>query len=168
MLPVMSKYPRFTLIDLSEAIEALHQQFGPHLTIIPEALWKAAALWGVTPGTNSIHDSGVFTYVTDSFRLIIDGCAAEAQLTQAPNGQWAMSTSYNTCISGGGYACSVWSWKAFPTHEDARLAALDELITRFQTETADRNSGNSLSNRQDVQKMILLLESELTPQMTLF
>lgn len=167
LLPTPNQ-PRFEWIDRNNAIDALHQKFGDRYPIVAEALWETAALWGVTPGMNSIHDSGVFTYVTDSFGLVADGCTAEAQLTQAPNGQWTMSTSYSTRISGGGYACSVWSRKAFLTHEDALLAALDELISRFQTEATDRNSGNNMSNRWAAQKMILQLESEQTPQLTLF
>lgn len=168
MLPTIPKEPSFTIIDQSDAIATIRQKFGDACFIAPEALWEAAALWGVTPETRSINDCGVFTYITDSFCFIASGYGCEAQLVQAPNGHWAMSTSYHTRISGGGYACSVWSRTAFPTRDDARLAAIHELIAHFQSEAASPNSCNSEANQREAQSMINLLEAEKMPQLSLF
>lgn len=168
MVPLMPRAHSFEMIDLSNTLDTIRRKFGDHHFVVLEALWEAAALWGVTPETGSINDCGVFTYTTDSFRLTTGGCTGEARLTQAPNGLWAMSTSYSTRISGGGYACSVWNRLAFPTRDHARLAAVYELIARFQGEVADRNSGNGESNQREAQQMINLLEAEKMPQLALF
>jgi hypothetical protein len=168
MLPSTAKERGFVLIDRNNVIDALHQKFGDRYHIIPEALWEAAGLWGVTPESGSINDCGVFTDTTDSFHLVAGGCTGEARLTQAPNGEWVMSTYYSTRISGSGYACSVWSQIAFPTREDARLAAVYELIARFQDEASNRSSCSSEAHQREAQQMSRLLEAEKMPQLALF
>jgi hypothetical protein len=168
MLPPMPRERTFHWIDLTEALDAIHRKYGERSHAMPEAMWEAAALWGVTPQTGSVNDCGVFTYATDKVTLRGGGCKAEFTLVQAPNGNWAMSTAYDTRISGGRYAPSVWNRQAFPTRDDARLAALCELIHQFKQETESQNSLNGESNRHDVRRMIAMLETEKMPQLALF
>jgi hypothetical protein len=168
MSPPMPRERGFRLNDLTEALNAIHIMYGERSHALPEAMWKAAALWGVTPETRGINDCGVFTYANDEVTLRCGGCKARFTLVQAPNGNWAMSTGYDTRISGGTYAPSVWCRRAFPTRDDARLAALCELIHRFRQEAEDRNSVNGESNRRDIRQMIARLETEKTPQLALF
>ncbi len=158
----------FHCIDLTEALNAIHRKYGERSHALPAAMWEAAALWGVTPEARSINDCGVFTYASDEVTLRGGGCKAEFTLVQAPNGNWAMSTGYDTRISGGGYAPSVWNRQAFPTRDDARLAALCELIHQFRQEAENPNSLNGDSNRRDARQMIGMLEGEKTPQLSLF
>ena len=168
MIPPMPLERTFQEIDLTEALDPISHKYGERAHAVPEAMWQAAALWGGTPETQSINDSGVFARASDDFTLRGGGCKAGFTLVQAPNGHWAMSTAYDTRVSGGGYAPSVWNRRAFPTRGYARLAALCELIHRFGQEAEDPNSLNGESHRRDVRQMIMLLESEKTPQLALF
>jgi hypothetical protein len=168
MIPPMPLEATFHCIDLTEELDAIRCRYGERSHAMPEAMWEAAVLWGVTPQTRSINDCGVFTYAADEVALRTGGCTAAFTLVQAPNGHWAMSTAYHTRISGGGYAPSVWNQRAFPTQGDARLAALCELIHRFGQEAEDRGSLTGESNRREAREMIALLEAEKTPQLALF
>jgi hypothetical protein len=155
-------------IDLTEVVDSIRSKYGERSHAIPAAMWEAAALWGVTPETASIDDCGVFTSANDEITLHSGGCKAHVILVQAPNGNWAMSTRYDTRVSGAGYAPSVWNRQAFRTRDDARLAALGELIQRFGQEERDPGSLKGESNRRDVRQMIALPEAEKTPQLALF
>jgi len=164
----MPRERSFHCIDLTEAVNAIHHRYGERSHAMPAAMWEAAALCGVTPETRSINDCGVFTCANDEVTLRGSGCKADFTLVQAPNGNWAMSTGYGTRISGGGYAPSVWHRQAFPTRDDARLAALCELIHQFRQEVESQNSLNGESNRREARLMIAMLEAEKTPQLALF
>jgi hypothetical protein len=168
MMPPMPCERGFHCIDLAKALDAIQLKYGERLHAEPAAMWDAATLWGVTPETRSINDCGVFTYATDEWTLLAGRCQAEFTLVQAPNGNWAMSTGYATHASGGGYAPSVWNRHAFPTRDDARLAALCELIHRFGREAGSQSSLNSESNRRALRQMIGLIAAQKTPQLTLF
>lgn len=168
MIPAMPHDRNFDVIDRRAELNAIRQKHGDRYWAVPDAQWEAAALWGVTPDTNSINDCGVFTYRSDEFCLSAGRCKAEIDLVQAPNQLWAMSTSYQTAIGGGGSAPSVWDRAAYPTRDDALMAGIHHLIDRFKSEAVDPNSCNGDSNKRNALQMVALLEAEKTPQLALF
>ena len=168
MIAPMPRDNSYDVIFLSDAIGKIQEKYGDRYFAVPEAQQEAAALWGVKPDTDHINDCGVFTYTSDAMTLCAGNCKAELSLVEAPNHRWAISTGYSTSISGGGYAPSVWNRLAYPSRDDARLAGIFELISRFDREGSSINSCNSDANRQQCRKIIALLEAEKTPQLALF
>lgn len=163
-----TKPQKFSAIDLDAALDTIQSTYGDRYFAVPEALWEAAALWGVTPETGSINDCGVFTPLSDVLHWHDGRCKVEIRLVEAPNGYWAMSVSYFTATSGYASMPSVRNRKAFPTREDARLAAIDELIERLHREADSRCSAITDANRREIRQMIERLEAEKTPQLSLF
>lgn len=168
MTELTSKEQKFHVIDLAEAQNVICSKYGEHYITLPDALWEAAALWGVTPETCSINDCGVFTSRDDVIQLQSGGCRTAITLVKAPNGYWAMSIGCHTSTSGYGYAPSIWHRQAFPTRDDARLAGLCELIDCLQSTAKCLSRLNDESNRHQICKMIALLEAAKTPQLSLF
>ncbi len=155
-------------IDLTESLNAIRRTYGERYFAIPEAQWKAAALWGVTPETHSINDCGVFTSLDDRITLRHGECRITITLVQAPNGYWTMSTGYMTRFGGSTYAPSIWCTQAFPSRYEARLMALWELTGNLQQIAESKCSTNTELNRREIRQMIALIEAEKTPQLSLF
>lgn len=156
------------LIDLTEPLNAIRRAYGERYFAISEARWEAAALWGVTPETQSINDCGVFTAREENITHCHGECRVTITLVQTPNGYWAMSTSYMTRFSGSTYAPSVWCAQAFPNRDAAHLMALRELTDHLQQILDSRCSTNSELNQREIRQMLGLLEAEKTPQLSLF
>lgn len=163
----MNRTP-FASIDLCPKLAVICRNHGERYFALPAALSEAATLWGVTPDMDRINNCGVFTYTTDAFRLVARGCKAAAWLVETPSGHWAMSTKHEMRTCGSASAPSVWNRVAFPTGDDARLAAIEELTACFTYHAEDRSHESSDSSRRDATEMIALLEAEKTPQLALF
>ncbi|MGE3777853.1 MAG: hypothetical protein AB7F89_11750 [Pirellulaceae bacterium] len=160
--------PAFDFIDLAPSLDAIRSKYGDRYYISLDAMWEAAALWGIARDSSLINQAGVFTSATVVLAVAAGGCTAEARLVQTPNGWCAMSTDYSTRVSGGGYAPSVWSRSAFRNVDDARLAAVHELIGRLESEFRCASSCNTDANRREIRSTIALLEAQKRPQLSLF
>lgn len=123
------------MVDHRHTIEAIKQTYGPRYYIQSNALWEAAALWGVTPEANLINDCGVFLCSDTLLRLNAGRFQIEINGVNMPNQLWLMSLCYQSSIQGHGYACSVWHPIVYPTREDACLAGIHELLELFNTTT---------------------------------
>lgn len=168
MTKVTSTIPTVQMVDRNHAMEAIKQKYGPRYDIQSEALWEAAALWGVTMEANLINDSGVFLHSDTLLQLSTGSFQIEINGVNTPNQLWLMSLCCQSSIQGHGYACSVWHPIAYPTCEDACLAGIQQILEHFYRQEATGRNLDSNAYRKERVQMIRLLEAEQTPQLTLF
>ena len=160
--------PTYNAIDLADSLDAIRHKYGDRYFANVDVMWEAAALWGITPDSGLINQAGVFTSATVALAVAVGRCNAEGRFAQAPNGYWAMSTNYTTPTSGYGYAPSVWSRVAFPSLDDARLAAVYELLGRLERECPGADRGSTGPDSPDLRALITKLGTQKRPQLSLF
>lgn len=153
------------VIDLTPAIAAIEDAYSDAYRN-PEALAALKDVWG---GVHA-NDAGVMV-ATEKVQIELRGnprWRAQITLTHAPNGLWAMATSYDTPNSDGGSAPSVWDHTAYAdrdaalSHGFAKLLGIFERLHRspHATEADAAQAGRMLEQLRDNRRQ--------TQQLTLF
>lgn len=165
----MKEHPRIKMeplgieaLDLRPAQDDIRARYGPRYHVMKECLRDVAALWGIGPDQCCINDAGVFIPYQE-IEVRAGYCRAELDYARSPSGLWAMATGYQTAMSGGGSAPSIWNGFAFLSEEGAKAAGLHRLIELFRGIAAQGGS-----DAADARKLLAMLEEERTPQLALF
>lgn len=150
------------VIDLRPAQNAVRAKYGPRYHVSDNCLREIAILWGIEQPQGIINDAGVFK-TCKNIRHRAGRCRAELHLAASSSGLWAMDTSYAAALSGGGASPSVWNPVAFLSEQDARVAGLHELLTRFRAIAA-----SGMPEAAEARTLTDLLVAERMPQLSLF
>lgn len=143
----------YGMIDHSAKIEAIRQKYSLRHHFSEEALFEAATLWGGSPNPCSVLPS-------EREMLFKNGlCSAEISFAETSKGYWLIGVSASTSMGGFGYAPSVWDSFGYASRHEARQAGIEQLLHFFQKEDG---------NRPDIRMVLRVLESEKTPQLSLF
>ena len=150
--------------DLTPQIDAICAKY-PDAYRSPDALRELSELWGGV----DCNDGGVIL-TREVIKIELQGnprWRGEIRLADAPNGRWAMSTSYDYSTGGGGGAPSVWNRRAYANRDAAITAGLTNLVELFEdvrdwpsaTEGEARLAGRmveQLANHQHQSKQLTL------------
>lgn len=148
-----------SIVNFSKELEAIKQEFGSRYYCEDKAVQKAADFWGAPSNKH-----GVFLNCRAEIICEVKRCKGEFEYVSTSKGYWLIGVSAQTSISGFGYAPSVWSHYGFKSYHDARLAAVIELHDFF-----NQKSGiSSQSQKNEIQKILTILQSEKTLQLNLF
>lgn len=147
-----------TAIDLREKISDICNR---HETwwASDDAQRELRALWG-NPGGDICNDCGVFTNAETTRIALENSCYGEVEIAVAPNGWYAIATTYWYGSGGGGYAPSVENRVAYTTRDEALAAGIAELIGKF--EGVRNHQGYAPENqRRMAERMIDTLKTHL-------
>lgn len=141
------------MIDHSAELEAIRLKYNLRHHFSEEALREASKVWGGSPNPCGVLPS-------EREMIFKNGlCSAEISFAKTSKGYWLIGVSASTSMGGFGYAPSVWDSFGFATRHEARLAGIEQLLHFFQKEDKDR---------PDTRMALRVLETEKTPQLSLF
>jgi hypothetical protein len=127
---------------------------------------EKAALWGYDANSAAINDCGVIRNAEEEMLYEKRSAYARIKLVQTPIGLWIFAIDWMSQTCGGGYATSINTAIGYKSRGDARLAAVENLIVRFEQITERR--GYSDSEVKQAFEILRVLREERTPQLALW
>ncbi len=152
-----------SIIDKSKDIEVIKAKYGAKYYFNKKAHQAAAEMWGV-----KCNDHGTVLNRQEETIAEFKSCKATLKIAGTNKGYWLIGLNCQSSYNGFGYAPSVWDKKGFASYWDARLFAVEEFISFFNKVSHSSDSCNSEQNKQNARKVLEILKSERTPQISLF
>ena len=151
--------PIVQIIDRSQELEVIKQEFGQHYYMNENAVKKAAAIWGV-----ACNRHGVASETQKEIILSTGSFKGEICFAATTKGYWLTGLSASYATGGFGYAPSVWDKWGFLSYHDAWLAGVIALQNYFN----GISQNITRSQHAEMQKALAILTTEKTPQLNLF
>lgn len=155
--------PKIEIVDNSKIIKALIKRYGEYYFRSEEAIKELQKLWGV-----DCNPHGVVQNCQRETIVKVGSCEGEFVYAETKKKLWLMSTSVTTAISGQSSMPSVFDHIGYKHPNDARIAAMYEILSFFENTIKDNSSTNSEKNKANAGKCIDLLKKKLNPQLKLF
>ena len=152
-------------IDMSDKLEAIRQKHGDDWRSVAYRAEKAA-LRGYAPNSGTVSEFGVISGADKETLYEKNLSYARISLVETPIGLWIYALDWASLTCGGGYAPSTHTAIAYKSREDARLAAVEKLIFRFEQITAA--GGFSKAEIKQAFEILRVLREERTPQLALW